>query len=733
MVAPIRTWTFKDVFSTVTAAGVTGVFTIIAASSFAALIFTGPLLPFVGNGIWLMLWTAFVVGVLVSVTSSLQGVVAIPQDRIAPILALLVAGVVAQIPDAPPAVQCRAAIAAITLVSLITGVTLFLFGRLKMGDLLQYIPYPVIGGFLAGSGWLLALGAFRIMTGHAVNWGAVPGLFRPEEVVKWLPGVTLGVVLFWLMKRARHPLIPALLLMAAIALFYAGLGLSGASLAAARDHGWLPTALADREVARFPGWPFVGIPWPALGGEFNIIGSILLTSVVSVLLTASALELATRQELNINRELRSAGLATSLASLGGGMVGFHSLSLSRLATSLGASNRWVGVLSGCFCGLALLVGPGLISFLPRYVCGGLLFFLGFMFLWEWVVEARRKLTRVDHGVVLLILTVIGTLGYTQGIITGVVAAIILFIHNYSRVEVVTHALAGGQLSSNVDRPMRDLRLLKEAGRTIYILKLQGFIFFGTASHLLDNIRVRLADATLPALRFVVLDFRRVTGLDSSAILSLRKAEQLGQKHGFSLLLCQAGPELAGELDYADTPAAGTGGLQLYPDLDHGLEACENELLAAAPGHAPTQLILTKQLAELWPPTADPAHLLPYLQRQEIPAHTHLLRQGDVSNGLYFIESGRVTATLEFADGRTLRLRTMRPGTVVGEISLFLGGPRTASVVTHEPCVVYGLSGAALARMEEAEPALALAFHRFMVCLLAERLTHSTATLRSLLE
>jgi len=445
------------------------------------------------------------------------------------------------------------------------------------------------------------------------------------------------------------------------------------------------------------------------------------------------LELATRQELNINRELRSAGLATTLASLGGGMVGFHSLSLSRLATSLGASNRWVGVLSGCFCGLALLVGPGLISFLPRYVCGGLLFFLGFMFLWEWVVEARLKLTRVDHGVVLLILTVIGTLGYTQGIITGVVAAIILFIHNYSRVEVVTHALAGGQLSSNVDRPMRDLRLLKEAGRTIYILKLQGFIFFGTASHLLDNIRVRLADATLPALRFVVLDFRRVTGLDSSAILSLRKAEQLGQKHGFSLLLCQAGPELAGELDYADTPAAGTGGLQLYPDLDHGLEACENELLAAAPGHAPTQLILTKQLAELWPPTADPAHLLPYLQRQEIPAHTHLLRQGDVSNGLYFIESGRVTATLEFADGRTLRLRTMRPGTVVGEISLFLGGPRTASVVTHEPCVVYGLSGAALARMEEAEPALALAFHRFMVCLLAERLTHSTATLRSLLE
>jgi SulP family sulfate permease len=558
-------------------------------------------------------------------------------------------------------------------------------------------------------------------------------VFAPEVMLKWLPGVVLGGVLFWLMKRARHPLIPALLLVTAIGLFYAGLALSGASLAVARNQGWLPPALSDNQVARFPGWPFVGIPWPALGGEFNIIGSILLTSVVSVLLTASALELAARQELDINRELRSAGLASTLASLGGGMVGFHSLSLSRLAASLGAGNRWVGAVSGMFCGLALLFGPGLISYLPRYVCGGLLFFLGLMFLWEWVVEARHKLTRVDHGVVLLILAVIGTLGYPQGIITGVVAAIILFIHNYSRVEVVTHALAGAQLSSNVDRPMRDQRWLQEQGRAIYILKLQGFIFFGTASHLLVKIRARLADAALPALRFVVLDFRRVTGLDSSAILSLRKAEQLGQRNRFSLLLCQPGPELAGELNYADTPAAGAGGLQLYPDLDHGLEACENELLAEAPGHARPPLILTEQLAELWPPAADPACLVPYLERQAVPAHTHLIRQGAASNGLYFIESGRVTAHLEFADGRTLRLRTMGPGTVVGEISLFLGGPRTASVVTHEPCVVYALSAAALARMEQAEPALALAFHRFMVCLLAERLTHSTATLRSLLE
>ena len=712
----------------------TGVFTIIAASSFASLIFVGPLQPFTGNGIWMMLWTAFVVGILVALSSSLRGVVAIPQDRIAPILAVLVAGVVAQMPAASPEEQCRAAIAAITTVSLITGVILYLLGRLKMGDLLQYIPYPVIGGFLAGSGWLLAVGALRVMVGHPITLSGLAGLCAPGVVMKWIPGLIFGALLFAVMKRASHPLIPAAMLLVAIAIFYVSVAVSGLTLASARDQGWLPVAFNADAITRFPGFgPFVGVPWETLGREFNIIGTILLTSVVSVLLTSSALELATRQEVDINQELRSAGLATGLASLGGGMVGFHSLSLSRLASSMGAGNRWVGALTGGICGLALLVGPALIGYLPKYVCGGLLFFLGLMFLWEWVVEARRTLNRVDHAVVLLILGVIGTLGYTQGIITGVVAAIILFIHNYSRVDVVTNTLSGSQLSSNVDRPMRFVRELKEQGQAIYILKLQGFIFFGTASHLIDKIRERYADTRLPPLRFVVLDFRRVTGLDSSAMFSLRKAEQLGQKRGFTLMLCHASPELVSELRYSEEKFQGNGSLRLFPDLDHGLEACENELLKLVVINARPQLRLAEQLAEMWPKDASPDGLLPYLERLEFPSQTHLIRQGDPSNGLYFIESGHVTARLEFTDGRTLRLRTMGPGTVVGEISLFLGGTRTASVVTNEPCVVYGLSPDRLARLAEADPALALAFHRFMVCLLAERLTNSTGTLRSVLE
>ena len=116
-----------------------------------------------------------------------------------------------------------------------------------------------------------------------------------------------------------------------------------------------------------------------------------------------------------------------------------------------------------------------------------------------------------------------------------------------------------------------------------------------------------------------------------------------------------------------------------------------------------------------------------------PSATHLIRQSEQSESLYFIESGRVTARLELDDGRTLRLRTMGPGTVVGEVGLFLRGSRAASVVTEEPCTVYRLSVAELERMNRENPNLALAFHRYLICLLGERLTSSTALLRGIIE
>jgi SulP family sulfate permease len=364
------------------------------------------------------------------------------------------------------------------------------------------------------------------------------------------------------------------------------------------------------------------------------------------------------------------------------------------------------------------------------VCGGLLFFLGLIFLWEWVYEASRKLTRLDYFVVLFILGVVGAVGYPEGVATGIVAAVVLFVHNYSRVDVVSHALSGADVRSNVERPVRELRFLREHGGQIYVLRLRGFIFFGTANDLLNGVRARSADAARARLRFVIMDFRRVTGIDSSAVFSLWKVHQLARKLGFTLIMSQVAPGIQKQLAIGGLRPTDFPSFRIVPDLDHGLEWCEALLLPKGAGQANGEAHhLAAQLADLWPKDIPPNRLLAYLEAQQVAKGTHLIRQAEKSESLYFIESGQVTARLELENGRSLRLRTMGPGTVVGEVGLFLGGQRMASVVTEQPCSVYRLTAAALDRMRSEDPSLALALHQYLVRLLAERLTTTSNMLR----
>ena len=150
-------------------------------------------------------------------------------------------------------------------------------------------------------------------------------------------------------------------------------------------------------------------------------------------------------------------------------------------------------------------------------------------------------------VVVLIVVVISTVGFLEGVGVGIVATVILFIVNYSRIDVVKNALTGVTYRSKVERPHQHYQALSQAGERIYVLNLQGFIFFGTANALLDRIAARVNDTERPDLRFIVLDFRRVTGLDSSAVLSFTRVKQLAQTNNIVLIFTDLTPEVKRQL------------------------------------------------------------------------------------------------------------------------------------------------------------------------------------------
>jgi sulfate permease, SulP family len=722
--------------TSLTAGLISGVLTITMGTAFAALIFSGPLSGFMSRGISSILFGAFVIGAFTALTSSYAGTVARPHEIPAAILALiasLVAGHMAA--EGTGEKAFATVIATIMIASLGTGLFFLVLGFFNAGNLIRFVPYPVIGGFLAGTGLLLVKGAFGVMTGKTLTMTNLSYLMYSDILIKWLPGLLLAIILLLILRWRDHYLVMPAWLAASFGLFYLIILMTDFSLADIRTQGWLIGPFQEGELRHPLSFSSIAqIDWALIFSQIGRIGTILIISCMSLLLNASGLELVVREEIDLNRELRSVGIANILAGLGGGTVGIHSLSLSALGYSMGAKSRIVGLFSAALCGSIILFGSSILSFFPRPIMGSVLLFLGFSFLYEWLYVAWSKLPKQDCILILLILVVIGVFGFLEGVGVGILVAIVIFVIKYSHVSVVKHALSGANYRSNVDRAPYQQQILSERGEELYILKLQSFIFFGTANNLLEKIREREKNKTVPPLRSVVLDFRFVNGVDSSAVNSFTKMRQHAEAQKHVLVFTQLSPELQRQFKRGGFELGGSESFYVFPDLDLGVEWCENQILINAKAFPVLQKqSLEEQLRDFFPPSVGIDRLLNYLERKEVQGGYYLIHQGDPPHSLYYLEAGQVTVKLQNEYGQVVRLRTLGPGTVVGELGLYLRTPSTASVVTDKQSVLYRLTAEALRQIEEKDPDIASAFHRFIVRRLGERLVYTDRLLQALMD
>ena len=724
-----------------------GILVVMLQISFAALIFSGDLSDQLLSGIGMMLFGAFVIGTVVAVASSFPGTVACLQGGPAVVLAIMAGAIASGMPISASDEDKLITIgAAIGLTSLLTGLFFLGLGWYKLGRLIRFVPYPVSGGFLAGTGLLLIVKALGVMTESPLSFFELIALFQPQILTKWLPGVIFAVILFISQRRSSNHLVMPGIIAVAVAVFYLLLSLSETTLAEARAQGLLLGPFPSGSIWRPLNLSAIyQVNWALVLSQIGESITVLILSVICLLFNSSGMELTVQRDIDLNRELQSSGLANIFSGLSGGPVGYNALSLSVLGHKMGTASRLTGVISATLCGAMLLFDASLFSYLPRALLGGLLFFLGLSFLIEWLYDSWFKISKTDYFIVLLILFVIGVRGFLDGVGVGLVIAVILFVVKYSGIDVVKQALSGANSTSNVDRPIEHRKLLREKGEELLILRLQGYIFFGTAHNLYRRVRDRAEDPELPTINYVVLDFARVTGLDSSAEFCFLKILQLADSRDMKLVFTQMTPELQKQLNKSVFASKQRAVLHIFPDQDHGVEWCENQILTFENVlHEEKKQPLFSYLEKSFPETVEVVRIMGYLEKREVEEGYCLMRQGEASDGLYFIESGQVIAQLspdeilqdesvksESGNGGTVRLRAMRPGSVVGEVGMYLGIPRTASVFANKPSTLYFLSSEALMKMEENDPALASAFHQFIARLLAERLSDNSRTIQAL--
>ena len=197
--------------ATISAGVVIGVVEVVLAISFAALVFGGYLEEFLPAGIGIYLIGAALTLAILAWRAGVRGVVGTVQDAAAAVLAIVAASAAL---DATGSVN-RAfltVVAATVVITLLTAGTFLLLGTLKLGNLARFIPYPVVGGFLAGTGWLLFKGGLRVAASMEPKWGTMSQFVDPFELVRWVPALAFGAVLLLATRIIKRPLvIPAAL------------------------------------------------------------------------------------------------------------------------------------------------------------------------------------------------------------------------------------------------------------------------------------------------------------------------------------------------------------------------------------------------------------------------------------------------------------------------------------------------------------------------------------------
>jgi glutaminase len=294
-------------------------------------------------------------------------------------------------------------------------------------------------------------------------------------------------------------------------------------------------------------------------------------------------------------------------------------------------------------------------------------------------------------------------------------------------NIVRRSYRGGGVTSKRLRGARERKALDSHGHQIIAYELQGGLYFATAEQLVRRI---VEDS--PQSKYVVLDGRRISRADQSALMLLRDLK-LALALESKVLVLAALPEQV-QTDWLKLNSGA--GLELcFGDVDAALEYCETKvILTADPGAMASDVLLAlADMDILRGFSADEiGKLAPYIETSSYDAGAFIIREGDAADRLYLLASGSASVDIVLDDAKSrVRLAAFRPGVAFGEFALFDGGRRVANVVAETAAVCYVLDFSNLERLEATEPKL---YRRVLFALgrlLTDRLRRVTAEVRAL--
>jgi len=630
----------------------------------------------------------------------------------------------------------------VLFVVFMAGLFQALFGALRLGSLVQYIPSPVMAGFQNAAALLIFVSQL----------GPLLGLRRsvaPLEIIGHLDSVlpltllvgTVTSLAMWYAPRVTRRIPPTIMGLAA------GSGAYYVIKAMGYGQGLGPVVGAVPPATPSPSYllGFVSLTatremWPLLPSLITGALSLAIVASLDGLLCAKTVEGVTGQKPHGNRELLRLGVGNMAAACFGGISSGVNLGSSFANHKSGGRTGASVLVTALVMLLAVLLLPPVIAYIPRVVIAGLLAVVALQLFDLWSIQmVKRMLGRefvywksmtVDLLVIALVATVAIASNLVAAVGIGLGVTILSFLFRMSR-SAVRRAYRGDVIHSRRTREPRHMDVLYRRGGTMLILELEGPIFFGTAEELAGRVDVALREG----VSYIVLDLKRVNEIDSTGARILLQIQQRLVKEGKHLLVSHAerNRRVADFLADMGVLAALTRH-RVFRDTDRALEWAEDRLIATELGEtAPRDDYGLERLDVLAGLSAEECDALRnVLVQRSYRKGEAVFHEGDDGRELFIIARGAASVKIRLSgDGRENRLATFSAGTVFGEVALLDHQPRSATVEADEDLVCYILTESAFATLTREHGGVAIKLLTNLGRELSQRLRRATRTIYEL--
>lgn len=434
----------------------------------------------------------------------------------------------------------------LTIATLMAGFFLVLFGLLRLGTIIKYIPYPIVVGFTSGIAVTIFTTQIKDLFGLTLpsnpsdfieKWGVYLQNFNTIDPWCALIGVASVVVIAVtprFSKKIPGSLI-AIILMTIVALLlknFAGV----LSIETIGDRFSISNELPAAQVP--------DMNWVTIKSLVSPAITIAILGAIESLLSATVADGVIGDHHDSNTELVAQGLANIASPLFGGIPATGAIARTMTNINNGGKTPVAGIIHAVVLLLIFLFLMPLAKYIPMACLAGVLVVVSYgMCGWRSFLELMKN-PKSDVTVLLItfFLTIIFDL--TIAIEVGLIIACLLFMKRMSETTDVKAITEEIDLNQDAEFSTGNLdHLIIPQGVEVY--EINGPYFFG-AGNKFEEIMASFGDR--PKVR--IIRMRKVPFVDSTGIHNLTNLCEMSKKEGIQIVLSGVREKVNGQLEHA---------------------------------------------------------------------------------------------------------------------------------------------------------------------------------------